>query len=253
MEKAKFWSRVGGWLKRPDPPIEDAGEGGTVQPFGFATPTTTALPGSVQAEVSDETSKPLSRFGFARPGSNLLRLEEEYGRLVKLVDAIETHLGAQAKQSEKMARSLDRLAENMSHPQETSRRDLELLATINESAASTAASAKRTEDSLLQLPRIADAQRESMVSLRQQLDLSQQTDERVAGVMGEVQQTVSKLGESADASAKGLRDMRWEASACAEHIVKLMEAQTKRLTIFAFSAIALAVVAAAVGAFALFR
>ena len=140
MEKARFWSRVGGWLRRPDPPIEDVDESGMVQPFGFAPPATTARPDSAPTDVSDETSKPLSRFGFARPGANLQRLEEEYGRLVKLVDAIETHLGAQAKQSEKMARSLDRLADNLSNPPETSREDIELLSTINESAASTAAS-----------------------------------------------------------------------------------------------------------------
>lgn len=253
MEKVRFWSRVGGWLKRSGRPIEDGGEGGIVEPFGFAPATTGNPPGSAQTQASDEPSKPLSRFRLPRPGSNLQRLEEEYGRMVNLVDAIETHLGAQAKQSEKMARSLDRLAENLSHVPDASRKELELLSTISESAGSSAASAKRTEDGLLQLPRIADAQRESMVSLRQQLDVSQQTDERVAGAMGEVQQAVTKMGEATNASAKGLQDMRWEASACAEHVVKLLEAQTKRLTIFACSAIALALVAAAVGTFALFR
>ncbi len=253
MQKARFWSRVGGWLRRPSRPAEDADESGMVEPFGFAPATTAKPPGSVQAHMTEETSKPLSRFRFARPGSNLLRLEEEYSRMVNLIDSIETHLGAQAKQSEKMARSLDRLAENLSHIPETSRRELELLSTISESAGTSAASAKRTEDGLVQLPRIADAQRESMVSLRQQLDASQQTDERVAGAMGGVQEAVTKMGEATDASAKGLRDMRWEASACAEHVIKLVEAQTKRLTIFACSAIALALVAAAVGTFALFR
>ncbi|UCC30178.1 MAG: hypothetical protein JSU86_18510 [Phycisphaerales bacterium] len=194
----------------------------------------------------------MSRIRFSRSGPNLERLEEEYARIVNLMESIQTHLASQAERSDIMARSLDRLAEGLAQVPEASRRHLELLSTISEAATADAASAKRVEEGLVQLPQLADAQRETMVSLGRQLDLSRQTSERVADTMDQFREAVTKLSEATGASTRTLREMHQEAEVRDERAASLLQVQTRRLTMFAWSAIGLAVIVAVVGLIALF-
>jgi septation ring formation regulator EzrA len=203
--------------------------------------------------VGGSVSGPASKFRLSRSGPNLERLEEEYRKVVDLIDAIGGHLASQAQHSDRMARSLDRLAASLANVPETSQKQSELLTTIRDEVSADAACTKRVEECISQLPHIADAQRETMVSIGRQLDLSRDTSERVAATMGEFQQTIGKVGEATSASTKALQEMRWDASARDERITDLLAVQSKRFALFAWSAIALAAVAAAVGLVALFR
>jgi gas vesicle protein len=180
-------------------------------------------------------------------------LEEEYARVVNLIDAIQTHLASQAEESQRMARSLERLAESLSHVPDASRQELELLTRIQDSMTADLAGTKRIEDCLSQLPQLADAQREAMVSIGRQLDSSRETSERVASTLGEVQQAVGGLGEATDASAKAVQELRHDASARGERIAELVKDQTRRLTTLAWAMIGLAVVAAVVALVAVIR
>ena len=152
-----------------------------------------------------------------------------------------------------MARSLDQMSVSLSHSPEDSQKGLELLTNISESAAAGAVCAKRAEEGMMQLPQLADAQREAMVSMDRHLDVSQQTTERLTGTMTEVRQALTSLGEATEASTKGLSDMRCDAAARDERVAGLLQKQTMRLTMFAWSVLVLALVAAAVGLVALLR
>ena len=253
MEKPTFWSRVGHWFKRSPRPV---GYGFQEAPAG-ALERTSNVNGDIRnapnASTSTEGKGTISKFRFSRSGTNLERLDEEYARVVNLMEAIQTHLEMQAKRSDIMARSLDRLAEGLAQVPDASRKHLELLSTISEAVAAGAASAKRVEESLIQLPQLADAQRETMVSIGRQLDLSQQTSGRVADTMDESREAITKLSVATEASTRTLREMHQEAGVRDERAAFLLQEQTRRLVMFAWSAIGLAVVVAVVGLIALFR
>ena len=88
---------------------EDAPAGGFDRTSGVDEKTGIAL----DAASAVETRGFLSRSRFSRSGPYLERLEEEYARVVNLMESIQTHLAAQAERSDIMARSLDRLAEGL--------------------------------------------------------------------------------------------------------------------------------------------
>ncbi len=180
-----------------------------------------------------------------------MRLEEEYARVVNLVENIQRHLASQAEYTEKMARSLERLTENLGHVPETANKQLDTLVAINSVLAGEAASTRRIEENLSQLPRLADAQRETMVSIDRHLDSATQTNSRVVETLEGVDQSVGKLGEATDTSTKTIEKMRWDAAARDELVATLLQEQTRRLTMFAWSAIALASVAVVAGIVAL--
>ncbi|MEK7757025.1 MAG: hypothetical protein AAB385_07420, partial [Planctomycetota bacterium] len=173
MEKATLWARVGQWLRpspRPgdpdrfpqiDPPLGPIGGGGMA-------PTDTGI-------IASDTSSPVPKFRLARTASAIDRLEEEYARVIKIVESVEKHLELQSERGESMAGSMNRLADSLEHLPETSKAQVELLSTMNHQMSVDGACVKRVEENLSQLPRLADAQRETMVSIGRQLDLSRQT------------------------------------------------------------------------------
>ena len=253
MENTGFWSRVGSWLKRPGQAAGRSREDTTMTSLNVEPLTDADPPDHTGVRAAADESRPLSRLRFSRSGHNLQRLEEEYARIVNLIDGIEKHLASQAEQSQKMARSLEQMAVSLTHAPEASQKELELLSNISDSAAAGVACTKRAVEGLIQLPQLADAQREATVSIDRQLDVSQQTTERLTGTMAEVRQAITRLGEATEASTTGLNLLRCDAAARDERVAGLLETQTRRLTIFAWSALGLALVAAAVGLVALLR
>ena len=251
MDRTTLWSRVGQWLRttaRPGghdhyPPLR-APAGADGDPLAAHT-----VPGTSSAEPAVSGSK----FRLARAASNVERLEEEYAKVVRLVESVQNHLETQGERSESMARSLNRLAESLDHLPETSKTQLELLSTMNHQMGVDGACVKRVEENLSQLPRLADAQRETMVSIGRNLDLSRQSNDRVAATLEGFQQAVTLLGEATGASAKAMQDMRWDASAREERVATILQEQTRRLTIFAAAAIGASILAAGIGIIALLR
>lgn len=252
MESTKFWSRVGHWFRRPQHSPDRS---------RAARPRAAVHSSEEDALTHDDAESPLARSPssrairsrWSRPNPHLERLESEYARVVNLIDAIQGHLASQVEQSRNIAGSLERLAQGVSILPEASRQELELLTAISESVSADLASAKRLEENLAQLPQLADAQRQTMVSIDRQLDAARQADERLNGTMNGVGDSISKLREVADTSGKALQAIRWDASARDERMATLVQEQTKRITIFAWSAIGLAAVAALIGVIALLR
>ncbi len=251
MEKETLWARVGQWLRPstrpgdPDrfpqiaPPLGPIGSG------GIASTDTGIIP-------SDGSSVG-PKFRLARTGSTIDRLEEEYARVIKIVESVEKHLELQSERGDSMAGSLNRLAESLEHMPETSKAQVELLSTMNHQMSVDGACAKRVEENLSQLPRLADAQRETMVSIGRQLDLSRQTGDRVGTTLEGFQQAVTLLGEATSASAMALQDMRRTASEREERVAAILQEQTRRLTFFAITALGASIVAAVIGIIALLR
>lgn len=251
MERATLWTRVGQWLRpsahpgepdrypTTDPPLDPIGGGGM-------TSTDSGI-------IPSDGSSVGPKFRLARTPSAMERLEEEYARVIKIVESVEKNLELQSERSESMAGSMNRLAESLGHLPETSKAQLELLSTMNHQMGVDGVCVKRVEESLSQLPRLADAQRETMVSIGRQLDLSRQTNDRVATTLDGFQQAVTLLGEATGASAKALQEMRRNSSEREERVATILKEQTRRLTLFSVAALSASIVAAVIGIIALLR
>jgi hypothetical protein len=240
MERIGFWSRMGQWFKSvsgtnhgADAVAEDAHNGGVLQ-----------APGIVPAS-------PLAKWRGHR-GANLERLEQEYVRVVSLVESVQSHLEQHGLRAERMAAALDRVADSLSQFPESSRTQLELLTRIGERMSAEATAAKSLEQSLSQLPRLADAQRETMVAIGRQLDASRESSERVAAVLDGFRHGLTQVADVTGAAGRALDKARLDASARDERLAAALQEQAKRLTVFAIAAISLAAVAALASVIAMF-
>lgn len=251
MEKETLWARVRQWLRPSTRP-------GDLDRFPPTAPSLGPIGGGGMAStdtgiIPSDGSSVGPKFRLARTGSAIDRLEEEYARVIKIVESVEKHLELQSERGDSMAGSMNRLAEGLEHMPETSKAQVELLSAMNQQMGVDGACIKRVEENLSQLPRLADAQRETMVSIGRQLDLSRQTNDRVATTLDGFQQAVTLLGEATAASARALQDMRGEASARENRVASILENQTRRFTVFAVAAVGASIVAGMIGIFALLR
>ncbi len=249
MERETLWARVGQWLRPSTRPV-DPDRFPPTDPLG---PIGGGMASTDTGIIPSDGSGVGPKFRLARTGSAIDRLEEEYARVIRIVESVEKHLELQSERGDSMAGSLNRLADSLEHMPETSKAQVELLTTMNHQMEVDGACAKRVEENLSQLPRLADAQRETMVSIGRQLDLSKQTNERVVTTLEGFQQAVTLLGEATGASAKAMQDMRRTASEREERVATILQEQTRRLTFFAFAALGASIVAAVIGIIALLR
>lgn len=252
METARFWNRVGHWFRGANQhDLEmDPGEVADDEPVAPSADDQAMAPPPV---IDDDEIVAASTTRALRQRPTLERLEEEYRRVVNLMDSMHDHLASQAELSGRMERSLVRIADAVSRPPQAPEQQVELLTSISEAVTADAAATKRLEEALAHVPQIADSQRETMVSIGRQLTLANTTSERVAGSMDSVEAAVSRLGEVTDASARSTEGMREDAAVRDQQLTAMVEEQTRRFTLFAWSAIGLAVVAVVIGVVALLQ
>lgn len=194
----------------------------------------------------------MSKLRVSRSSPSPSRIEEQYRELAQSIEKLEHHLASQAQHTERIVHALDRLTASVADAPSAAQQQSDLLSAIRQEASTQAASMKRIEESVSQLPQIADAQRETMVSIGRQLDLAREASDRVAATIGEYHEVLGKLSEATHASTKALQEMRWDVSARDAQISTLLTEHTKRFTLFAWSAIGLAAVAAIIALLALF-
>lgn len=236
MERTGFWTRMGQWFKSIS-----AGE-------GFSDDNTAVGNGANGSH--DPAGSAITR--VRNPRANLERLEQEYGRVVKLIESVQKHLEEHGDRSERIAAALDKLAGTLSHVPDASRTQIDLLAKIGEKLSADAATSRNLEQSLSQLPRLADAQRETMVAIGRQLEASRESSERVATMLDGFHKGLAQVAESASATGRALEKTRWDSSTRDERLAAILQEQSKRLTTFAVAAISLASVAALASVIAMF-
>ncbi len=256
MEKTNIWSRMGKWFRRSGRASAfDGGEAAHVSPViaeeavGASSPSTTegASAGSGVGEGSS-----LGRLKLSRTAA-LERLEEEYQRVVELMDKIRAHMSAQEERTEAIVRAVAVLNERLAELPEWGRRQEEALRRVAEASESQQGSMKRLEGELMQLPQLADALRETLVSVDRNLTDSTETARRVAVTVDELGSAVTRLSDTSETSAKKIEQFRWDLNARDDRMTMLLERQTQRLTWFALAAVGLGAVGVGIGVAALLR
>ena len=252
MDRTRIWSRMGRWFKAaetPSDPTAPSGDDGSGH--GDSLPFASDLS---SPETAIEPKTPASsRFRLSRTNAAIERLEKEYGRVVGLIESVQTHMERQGERSEVMAGALTRLAESLDHLPDASTSQLGMLSKISEQLDVDAACAIRIEEGLSQLPSLADAQREAMVAVARQVETSRESTERVADSLDVCQQSMAQLGDATMATERAATQLYRDTSARDERLASILQEQTRRLTLFAYAALTLAVVAVVVGVVALTR
>jgi hypothetical protein len=257
MDKTNIWSRMGHWFKRTARPDSfDSGEAAHVTP----RPRQPESGPGASNQVSPVETAPddpaeagaLARFRLSR-GSSLERLEEEYKRIVGLIDEIQAHMSAQQQRTGAMAGSLETLVTSLRDLPALSQQQVDVLGQLQETASSQHGSMKRLEGELAQLPRLADAQREALVAVDRKLAESRQTSARMADALDALRSAVGRMSEASETSGKVLEKLHWDITAREDRMADLIEHQTQRLTILATAVGAVVLIGMIVGLFALFR
>lgn len=243
MERTKLWTKVGNWFK-PD-------SGRDRESAGNSRISGSPIPGQQSSEIS--RSEGSSLFRRSRTNPQLERLEAEYTRVVDLIGSVQTHLGEQRERADRMAGSLDSLAESLTHFPDASRAQLDALAAIKDQLASDGAGLHRLEESIAQLPQIADAQRETMVTIARHLEESRETTAKVVGTLDGFRESMAQVGEATSATGRAIEKIRWDHAARDERLTAILQQQAKRLSTFATAAFVLAAVATVAVVVALFR
>ncbi len=226
MEKTNLWTRVGGWFH-----VGGRGDGASGGEWRSPRP-----------EVED-TLVPSSRKAVGRRElSGRERPEEGFAKVVELVESIQGHMKIQDDRTEKMVESLGHIAEKLAMAPEHSRAQVESLEQIREQMEGDAARARRLEESLAQLPALADAQRETMVGVGLQMDELRTSGEHNVAAVCSLGEAISGLDQSTAAASHVLREIQSESASREDRLTDLLRAQNRRLTIFAYSALGLAVV-----------
>ena len=267
METQTLWSRVGRWLKKTDKvgmpgdsathptsldaladPLENEDPGEHAGDAGRSPASTGLTP-----IAKPERSRAPGLFRRSRPHADLERLEAQYGRVENLMDAIERHMESQADRSERIACSLDNLAQSLTGVPEAFRHQLEVLSNIRETVTAEQDRAGRIEESLAQWPRVADAQRETMVSISRQLDEAREANAGTTSAVEQCRHAFAKVEETTGASTKAMERFTGDARAGTERMVNLLEKQSGRFQLFAWAAISLAGVAAVIAVLSLLK
>lgn len=250
-DKDKFWKRVGGWFK---PTKADAFNESYISNAGVSTFDTEPSESSDPViQSSSDLTTPSMKSRLGRSSAGLERIEQEYNRVVGLVESIQEHMGQNARSTDRMSQSIDRLAARLEHLPETSRSQLDVLESLREEVAAEAQRAIHVEQAVSQLPQLADAQREAMVSISRRMEESKDTDEQLTQTLSGVRQSVEQVGQATQTSANALSMMRSEESQRQDQIAKLLQQQTDRITWMASAAMGMAAIAAIFGLIALFK
>jgi ABC-type transporter Mla subunit MlaD len=155
------------------------------------------------------------------------RLQEEYERVVGLVESIHEHLERQEERSGALVVAVDGLARSLRDLPETARAQVQSLSAIHERLEQEAQRSSRVDQELTRLPGIAEA--------------SRQSTERMATALDGFRGAVAKLGDSTCETTSALRQMHADAMAREERIVEFFRDHSRRFTWFAVGAICLAV------------
>lgn len=226
MEKTSLWTRVGGWLR-----VGGRGDGASEGVFGSTLP-------EVEGTIVPSSRKTAARHEV----SGRERVEEGFAKVVDLVESIRGHMKTQDERTEKIVESLGYIAESLAKTPEHSRAQVESLEQIKQQMEGDAACARRLEENLAQLPGLADAQRETMVGVGRQMDELRLSGESNAAAVGSLGEAISGLDRSTAAASDALREIQNESASREDRLTDLLRDQNRRLTLFAYSALALAVI-----------
>lgn len=246
MEKTTLWSRVGDWVRNPRRTLR--WDSAPLSDHARDDPSSN---GRQRAGADDAGSVPWYHFGGLR--SRVLEIAIETRRVAELLESQRVQLERQTEDAQLANRAIDRLATSLSAVPDVLRKQADLLASIQRRLDADAAGIKQIQEELSQLEGSKDALNEAIASLARFAEASQTTGEMLGAGLERVRQSVELLGDSSSAVLRSFDALRYDLRERGDEWTASLAGLNRRLTWFASSALALALMALLTGIIALLR
>ncbi len=175
--------------------------------------------------------------GLAKPNgsrdSTLSKLERGYDEVVDLMQSVRSHLSEQSERSERLVSILEGLPEALRGLPESSRRQAQMLESIQTHLDRQAISGEKLTDAISGLSKSTEAQDQAMSAMQQQLAAQHETDQLMLGSFSQINGTLSQVGESNQASADMLRQLAEHAERSDRQMRDLFSRGQKQMLILA--------------------
>ncbi|MEK7710609.1 MAG: hypothetical protein AAB341_01835 [Planctomycetota bacterium] len=250
VEKTTLWSRVGDWVRNPRRTLgwDSASLSDAAQVRHRDDHSSN---GRERADADGADSVPWYRYGGLR--SRVLEIALETRRVAELLESQRVQLERQTEDTRLANRAIDRLATSLSTVPDVLRTQADLLASVQRRLDADAAGIKQIQEGLSQLAGSKDALNEATASLARFAEASQTTGEMLGAGLERVRQSVGLLGDSSTAALRSLDALRYDLHERGDDWNASLAGLNRRLTWFASSALALALIALLTGVIALLR
>ena len=151
------------------------------------------------------------RFSLIRPKTpreaTLSRLERGYEEVVELMQAVRGHMADQSERGERLLTLLEGLPEALRGLPESSRRQSQMLETVQVTLEQQGKSSRELTQAIAGLSQATSHHDAAMNAMQQQLASQQENDQLMLGSFKQLNGTLAQVGESSQAGAEMLRHM----------------------------------------------
>lgn len=188
---------------------------------------------------------------WKKPG--LERLRDDYGRVLNLLDSLQTHFERQDRRSEQMNDVLARIAGAMDDFAAAQRVQGESIASIAGAVDAARQTAKSLSGALGQMPASMAAQAEAVRAIARQMESAHATEAQMVESLQRFGVAVDTLRESGAAQVGALQRMRQRDDEHQEALKGFIKDQNRRMLFVLTAAVLSAAAAVAVGVVILLR
>ena len=222
MTDISLWKRVGGWLRRS----QSSPEGSEVTPLDAEGMLISPSLEEVRAPESERTS------ALVRPSKKedqLTAMEEGFGRLVDVLEAINDNVSENRRHSEEFKGYLAELSDSVRAMPDSAARQEEAAKQLNEELRSQAVRQQQLVEMMQNLPDLNEAQVEKLEDIRQQLSAAAEGDARLAESLHRFDEAAQGMLQNSDSQTSAVKDMASGAQKNAQQLQIVLAKQNRRL------------------------
>lgn len=202
MKTGSWWQRLRIPWGRPETTEAPTGSLPEVGEDGLlADPVETA---ETEVETApDRTPGPLAR--WSKRDQTLVKLQEGYEQVTRVIQEIQNHLVTQADRSERICNSLEQLARSVNELPAIARTQTQTLETIAAHIEATGSRTRQMAESLADVPKLAKAQSESLISINRQLEIAGEQRSLTCQTLDRMGSALGTLNSSTQSQAERLK------------------------------------------------
>jgi hypothetical protein len=199
-----------------------------------AQPKAAAEP--VKAATEEATAKPAKR-------------DRGYNEMMTLLDDVREHMQHQANRSERLLQVMEGLPEALQNLPETNRNQVRILEAIEGHLDQQTQNQSHLTNAINGLSRTTETQEQNIGIIKEHLGRQEQTDQQMLTSFSSLTNTLGKLNESSQASAKSLQQLTDRGEEREHEMRDLFKRNQKQMAAMSAVSWALALVALAVAGF----
>ncbi len=217
MDKIPIWKRVGGWLRRS--PVKMEGE-----QVERLDPESLLL----NHEEGKEAASTLVQARPAKKEHPLTAMEEGFGRLVEVLESLNHNVVMQREQGAEISSRLMEVVELTKAVPDAIQSQTQLVRNINESIGQQSEHSRQLVELIRTLPELTRDQLDKLGYIHQQLENTADSNLKMAGAMGRVDNTIQDMMEHSRAQSMSLKNIGEVIVQGDSRVAELLARQNRR-------------------------